>query len=369
MTHTPLRVLVAGGGVAALESVLALRSLAGDRVAVELLAPGADFAHRPFSVRSPFTGEPASQITFDRTHVTHHRGALAEVDPAHHEVRTTDGGRLPYDRLIVAVGAQPVDGVPGATLFRGPVSAGAVESALEEASERVIFTAPAEAAWSLPVYELALLAADERPDGPELVVLTNEPRPLDLFGPIASDAVARLLYRAGVEFIGESVPEAVVGDALALRDGRLIPADTVIALPRLGGRGLAGLPADAEGFIPIDDHARVVGVPDVYAAGDITAGPIKQGGLASQQADAAAEAIAAEAGAPLDPRPYRPVLRGLLLTGDAPLYMRKDLTADDILARPLRFAPDRISRSPLWWPSEKIVGRYITGYLAGGRAA
>jgi sulfide:quinone oxidoreductase len=217
MADTPVRVLVAGGGVAALESVLALRALAGDRVAVELLAPGADFAHRPLSVRSPFTGEAVPQITFDLTHVTHHRGALAEVDHAHHEVRTTGGGRLPYDRLIVAVGAQPVDAVPGATLFRGPVSAGAVESALEGAGDRVIFTAPAEATWSLPVYELALLAAYERPDGPELMVLTGEPRPLDLFGVTASDAVARLLWRAGVEFVGDSIPVAVIGDALALR--------------------------------------------------------------------------------------------------------------------------------------------------------
>jgi sulfide:quinone oxidoreductase len=364
-----MRVMVAGGGVAALEAVLALRSLAGDRVAVELLAPGADFAQRPFSVRSPFTGEPAPQITFDLTHVRHHRGSLAEVDDARHEVRTTDGGRLSYDRLIVAVGAQPVDGVPGATLFRGPVSAGAVERALAGAGDRVIFTAPAEATWRLPVYELALLAAHERPDGPELILLTGEPRPLDLFGRTASDAVARLLWRAGVEFVGDSIPDAVIGDALALHDGRLVSADTVIALPRLVGRRLAGLPRDDDGFIPIDAHARVAGVPHVYAAGDITAGPIKQGGLATQQADAAAEAIAAEAGAPLEPRPYRPVLRGLLLTGDAPLYMRKDLTTDDVLARPLRSRPDRTSRSPLWWPSEKIVGRYVTGYLAGGRGA
>ena len=369
MSENPLRVLVAGGGVAALESVLALRSLAGDRVALELLAPGADFAHRPYSVRSPFTGEPAPQITFDRTDVIHHRGALAEVDSGRHEVRTTDGGRLPYDRLIVAVGAQPVDGVPGATLFRGPVSAGAVEGALERAGDRVIFTAPAKSTWSLPVYELALLAAHERPDGPELLVVTAEPRPLDLFGRTASDAVARLLVRAGVGFVGGGAPTEVVDDALLLHDGRLIAADTVIALPRLRGRTIAGLPADDDGFIPIDEHARIPGVLDVYAAGDIIAGPVKQGGLAAQQADAAAEAIAAEAGAPVEPRPYRPVLRGLLLTGDAPLYMRKSLEDKDVLARPVRsFAPDRTSRSPLWWPSEKIVGRYITGYLAGGRA-
>src|SRR5690242_5234955 len=99
MSENPLRVLVAGGGVAALEFTLALRLMTGDRIALELLAPTADFLHRPYSVRSPFTGEPPPQITFDRTHLTHHRGSLAEVDHPHHEVRTTDGGRLPYDRL------------------------------------------------------------------------------------------------------------------------------------------------------------------------------------------------------------------------------------------------------------------------------
>jgi sulfide:quinone oxidoreductase len=364
MSENPLRVLVAGGGVAALESVLALRSLAGDRVALELLAPGADFAHRPFSVRSPFTGEPAPRIAFDRTHVRHHRGALAEVHPDRHEVRTTDGGCLAYDRLIVAVGAQPVEGVAGATLFRGPVSAGAVAGALERAADRVIFTAPAEAAWSLPLYELALLAAHERPDGPAIMVITAEPRPLDLFGPTASDAVGRLVLGAGVDFVGDSAPDAVLDDALLLRDGRLVPADAVIALPRLRGRAIPGLPADDGGFLPIDAHARVSGVPDVFAAGDITAGPVKQGGLGTQQADAAAEAIAAGAGADLDPRPYRPILRGLLLTGGQPLYMRKDLATDDVFARRRRHAPDLTSRSPLWWPSEKIVGRYLTGYLA-----
>ena len=54
---------------------------------------------------------------------------------------------------------------------------------------------------------------------------------------------------------------------------------------------------------------------DVFAAGDIANFPIKQGGLAAQQADAAAEAIAAEAGAQVDPQPFKPVLRGILLTG------------------------------------------------------
>jgi sulfide:quinone oxidoreductase len=359
-----MRVLIAGGGVAALEAALALRALAGDRVSVELLAPGTQFPLRPASVRSPFSGEESPQVSWDRVQMTLHRGSLESVDPAAHDVLTTDGGRLHYDRLLVATGVHAADAVHGATTFRGPVSAGAVESALLGATERVIFTLPGESAWALPVYELALLAAHQRPDGPELMVVTPEPRPLDVFGLTASDAVARLLDRAGIEFVGDTVADSVLGDALVTRDGRIIRTDAVIALPRLEPRPISGLPG---GFLEIDEHARVVGVPHVFAAGDITAEPIKQGGLATQQADAAAERIAFEAGAEIEPRPYRPVLRGLLLTGEAPLYMRTDLSGAGELARPLRHAPARTSRAPLWWPDQKIVGRYLSGYLASAQ--
>jgi CBS domain-containing protein len=101
----------------------------------------------------------------------------------------------------------------------------------------------------------------------------------------------------------------------------------------------------------------VVGVPDVYAAGDVTSFPIKQGGLAAQQAEAAAEAIAADLGADLTARPFRPLLRGLLLTGGRPQYLSRDLAggAGDAFA---------LSEEPLWWPPAKIVGRYLGPFLA-----
>ena len=95
---------------------------------------------------------------------------------------------------------------------------------------------------------------------------------------------------------------------------------------------------------------------DVYAAGDITTFPVKQGGIAAQQADAAAEAIAAAAGADVDPAPFQPVLRGLLLTGGEPRYLRSELAAGrDLVGEP----------EPLWWPPAKIVGRYLAPFLAG----
>ena len=49
-----LRVVIAGGGIGAVEAVLALRALAGDRVDIELVAPGKDFVFRPLAVAEPF---------------------------------------------------------------------------------------------------------------------------------------------------------------------------------------------------------------------------------------------------------------------------------------------------------------------------
>jgi sulfide:quinone oxidoreductase len=160
----------------------------------------------------------------------------------------------------------------------------------------------------------------------------------------------------------------VVDGALLTRGGGSIAADGVIALPKLEPPAIAGLPA---GFLEIDEHARVVGVPHVYAAGDVTAGAVKQGGLATQQADAAAESIAAEAGADVEPRPYRPVLRGLLLTGDAPIYLRSELSwAHGALTRGVaRRLPKRgtVSSGALWWPPAKLAGRHLSAWFASSR--
>ncbi|MDA0161705.1 FAD-dependent oxidoreductase [Solirubrobacter ginsenosidimutans] len=365
----PLRVLVAGGGVAAIETVLALHALAGDRVAIELLAPGDEYVERPFSVRSPFSGEAEPRVTLEglvALGVVHHHGALAAVEAERREVRTTNGGRLGYDRLVVAPGAHAIDGVPGSVTFRGPISSGLVEGAIRRAEHSLVFVAPAEAGWILPLYELALMTAHEFPDGPDIRIVTHEPRPLDVFGPIASDAVARLLERAGIEFIGRARAVEYVGNALVIGEGDVIVADAVVSLPRLTGPRIEGMPADANGFIPINANARVVGMSHVFAAGDATTEPIKQGGLATQQADAAAEMIAAEAGAVLIPRPYRRILRGVVLTGERPLYLRRDLDEAQEIIRPLRGVPPGVSRTQLWWPEGKIAGRYLTSFVASG---
>jgi sulfide:quinone oxidoreductase len=120
----------------------------------------------------------------------------------------------------------------------------------------------------------------------------------------------------------------------------------------------------------------VRGLDDVFAAGDVTAFPLKQGGLAAQQADAVAETIAGQIGIPIKPQPFAPVLRGLLITEGAPLYLRAEPqrlargTSVAIDATPLRRttpAASAASGQPLWWPPAKVAGRYLGPFLATAR--
>jgi sulfide:quinone oxidoreductase len=150
--------------------------------------------------------------------------------------------------------------------------------------------------------------------------------------------------------------EAANGE-LTLAPSGTVLADLVVALPRLRGEPPDGIPRDADGFVPTDRHGRIAGLEDAYAAGDVTTFPVKQGGLAAQQAGAVAEVIAASAGAPVTPQPFRPILRGLLLTGAEPAYLRTDLSRGP---RHTTIAQGE----PIWWPPGKIVGRHLAPYLA-----
>jgi len=362
------RVLIAGAGVAALEACLFLREFVGSAdVDIELLTPNQHFSYRPLSVLESFGGPRAWSMRLDRfasdwdLDLVH--DALGEVCAGEHAIVTSSGVRRPFELLLVAIGARSVPHLPGAMTFQGSVDAPAMRRIVDDAVARVrrtiVFAVGTETSWPLPLYELALLTARavrDRGGEARLTLLTPEPTPLELFGPEASDAVARLLDEHGIETMCGVEPLSVDGGRLRLVDGRSVVADRVVALPRAAGRFVAGLPHDPSGFIPVDEHCRVVDRARVYAAGDITAFPFKQGGLATQQADAAAEAMLADLGLPIAPRPFRPVLQGVLYGGADPTYLRTPLGAD---------APPAATPRPysLWWPPSKIAGRYLSPYL------
>ena len=99
----------------------------------------------------------------------------------------------------------------------------------------------------------------------------------------------------------------------------------------------------------------------LWHGGDLCRGghhelPVKQGGIATQQAAAAAEAIAAYSGAGIVPEPFRPILRGFLLTGRKPQYLRRELAGAGV--------HDWAGETPLGWPPTKIVGRRLAPFLA-----
>jgi sulfide:quinone oxidoreductase len=377
--------VIAGGGVAALETMLALRSLAGRHVAIELLAPERQLAHRPASVATAFGFGAPEPVDVDSLAADMdagvRRAALTGADTRRRVALLAGGGEVPYDRLVVAVGAQPRGVLPGAIRFGGPADAGRLEAVLDrtEAGELrdIVFTVAAGTVWTLPLYELAIMAAVElRSRGARdarLTVVTPEREPLWLFGSPAAAAVRKLLAQRDVALRTGVTSRSVDDGELELTGGERVPADVVIALPALEGPDLHGLPADPDGFIPVDAHGRVTGAPGVFAAGDATAFPIKQGGLATQQADAVAEAITVDLGLRRAAHPFRPVLRGLLLTGGAPLYLRAELgPAGEVRDRsgtgpmPATITGEASARA-LWWPPGKIAGLYLAPYLATAR--
>jgi len=358
-----LRVLIVGGGVAALEAALALRHLAEERVAIELFAPEPQFWYRPLSVVEPFDVGHVRGIELvefaDACSAPFTLGALASVDSEAHVARTVAGAEFEYDVLLLATGARPTPAVRGAFTFRGPADTDALRallSSLEDGSRRrLVFAVPGGVTWPLPLYELALMSAARRADAVEVAFVTPEEAPLAVFGSEAGAAVSALLAERRITVHAGRTPVGFEDGTLTLSPRRGLRADRVVALPRLDREPIPGIPHDARGFVPVDSSSRVMGIDDVFAAGDMTSFPVKQGGLAAQQAVAAAEAIAAQAGTDVDPQPFRPVLRAVLLTGGAPLFLCAELTAGGVSTAQIE---------PLWWPPDKIVGRHLAPFLA-----
>jgi sulfide:quinone oxidoreductase len=364
-------VLIAGGGVAALEAALALRELAGERLAVELCAPRGDFVYRPFAVGEPYG--TASILRYDlealaaRIGVSFRLDGIFSVDAASGVATVRDGEQIPYDYLLVASGVRMLWAVPGAVTFWGVSDEGGFGNVVRRLRSGmlrdVVFTMPGGNSWALPLYELALLGAavlaKSGIEDARLRVVTPEDAPLELFGRAVGVEMAELLSERGIEVLSGVHPVAYENGRLSLVPGEPIEAEAVVSLPRLEGRRIDGLPADPDGFLLVDEHCRVAGARNVYAAGDVTAFPVKQGGIATQEADVAAEAIAAAAGVGIEPTAFDPVLRGTLWTGGEPRYL---------YGRPAggHGEVSKLSRQPLWpEPDGKIAGRFLSPFLDG----
>jgi sulfide:quinone oxidoreductase len=368
------QVLIAGGGFGAVETMLALRALAGERVRVTLVSASPMLAYKPAATTESFDETPPR--TYDLQAIAADAGASFRLDrleavASHdHSVRLESFAFLDYDALVLAVGARPTRSIPGALTFRDQREVQHIRHLAGELRagklHRIVFAVPQGCSWPLPLYELALLTAthlQKHGASGEVVLVSPETMPLQVFGVQASQLVADLLAELGVRFIGESDPQHVERDgALSLGSGESLDADCVVAVPELRGPRITGVPTDACGFVTTDALGRVIGLADVYAAGDMTSFPIKQGGLAAQQADLIAERIASDHGATVKESRVQHVLRAQMVGGAHPIFLR---TVLDAFGQPTSASlqhesseEGKSSTAPV-----KVFGRYLTPYL------
>lgn len=365
---TPLRVVIAGGGIAAAEAALALRDFAGERVDVTLVAPEDTLEIAALAPARAFGRAVAQRLPMSTLMTAagarHVRGFVASVDTGTRVLALRDGERVSYDALLVAVGARHCPAIEQALTFDqgalGDVLGGLRADVEQGFAESLAVVVPPGDGWPLPAYELAMLlrgtaSAMSRGDV-RVTLLSPEPAPLAMFGPAASDALARELSDLSVRWLGYRTLDVRHGHRtfITLDGGRELAVQRLLALPTAVPHRIEGLPADDAGFLPVDLTGRVAGAIGVWAAGDATTGLLKQGGLAAQAATVAAADIAALAGAD-PPRPTgHPVLRAVLVTPAGRRWMRRTLDGLD---------PGRYSDHPLWQPDGKIAAARLGSLL------
>jgi sulfide:quinone oxidoreductase len=363
-----LRVLIVGGGVAALETALALHELAPGLLTTTVIAPNEELVNRPMTVREPFAHPRAHRYPI--APIVADAGAellvdeLAWVDPGKRILHTGSDAAIEYDELVLALGGRISPRYEHAITIDDRKLDETLHGLIQDIEEGYVaslaFVAPGRMAWPLPLYELALMTAARAYDMNvelETTIVTPEGSPLAIFGSTVSSAVEEILRQGRVKMINSAYAEVPhQGEILVNPGDRHLKVDRIVALPELYGPCVHGIPAGEHGFIRVDEHCRVNRVDHVYAAGDATTFAVKQGGIGCQQADAAAESIAALAGAAITPKPFRPIIRGMLLTGGKPRYLSARITGGQGFS-------SQIADTPTWSPPSKIASRYLAPYL------
>jgi NADH dehydrogenase len=219
----------------------------------------------------------------DPVGVRHVAADVTAIDPTSHTVKTTAGAHA-YDRLVVALGSQVVKpDIPGLNEFGFDVDTfdGATKlqrhlAALphtRSASAAVVVGAGLtgiETACELPARLSALF-----PDStPEVTLVDRNPHVGSDMGASARPVIEAGLATNGVQTrLGVGVT-AVDAAGVTLSTGEVLAAATVVWCAGMRANPLtAGLGVDCDriGRVPVDDYLRVVGVPDVFAAGDVAA--------------------------------------------------------------------------------------------------
>ena len=159
-------VFVAGGGVAGIEALLALRDLAGDLVHVTLASPALEFVLQAADGRGAVlsrAGDPARARAArrgDRGYVRS-EGAATPSTPIGASPSSTTATTPRLRRRDCLRRSQEREAFAGAETLRtsgGPTNRRAVPRGRPARFGRMVFIVPPTGSWPLPVYELALMA-------------------------------------------------------------------------------------------------------------------------------------------------------------------------------------------------------------------
>jgi NADPH-dependent 2,4-dienoyl-CoA reductase/sulfur reductase-like enzyme/nitrite reductase/ring-hydroxylating ferredoxin subunit len=276
----PGRIVVIGGGAAGFAAVERLRRTGWSGSIVMLSDDEAAPVDRPNLSKDYLAGSapedwvPLRPASFyaDNGIDLRLKASVAAIDARGHTVRLASGEEIPYDRALLATGAEPIHlPIPGADLphvkvLRSLADCRAIIAAAAAAKRVVVLGASfigLEAAAALRARNL------------EVHVAAPEQRPMErVLGPQMGDFVRALHEEHGVIFhLGEGA-KAIDKDKVVLASGKTLPADLVVAgvgvRPRLQLAEAAGLAIDRGVLV---DAYLATNAPDVYAAGDIARWP------------------------------------------------------------------------------------------------
>ena len=316
-----LRVLIVGGGIAALETVLALHDLAGERVAITLLAPNDEFVYRPMTVREPFAYARAARYPLasilGESGAEHVADKLDHVDPETQTVHTEGGASLEYDALVLALGAKLYPRFEHAITIDDGRMDEALHGLIQDVEERLPEERRVRRAWA---HGMAAAAVRARPHDRRSGIRRGRRARCDDRDPRGRAAGG--LRQGGQRWRRAAARRqrdphdhlGVRGDTRSRRgrDQPRRPPAACRARRRAAGALRAGRRAACRSANTASSlstgFCRVPGAGPVFAAGDAVDFPIKQGGVGSQQADVVAESIAALAGAEIEPHAFEPVI-------------------------------------------------------------
>jgi NADPH-dependent 2,4-dienoyl-CoA reductase/sulfur reductase-like enzyme/nitrite reductase/ring-hydroxylating ferredoxin subunit len=197
---------------------------------------------------------------------------VASIDPKERKVALANGGSVPFDRLLLATGAEPVRlQIPGAEQPH-------VHTLRTLADSRAIISAAAGAKRVLVIGASFIgleVAASLRARNLEVHVVAPEQRPMErILGAEMGDFVRSLHEEHGVVFHLNDSVTAIDGERAILKSGSAIEADLVVAgigvRPRIGLAEQAGLATDRG--VSVDGYLET-SVPGIFAAGDIARWP------------------------------------------------------------------------------------------------